>query len=168
MSHFPVNHHLQPLYRVLAGLCGLYVLVFGVVALFQATDLSFFAQDGLPTVLGLRANRAFAVLSIVAGIVLLGGAVIGGNLDRSINLVASFAFLIAGMAMMILMQTDANFLGFTMATCVVSFVLGLILLAAALYGRVGTRREEALEEGFRHGQRSDPEEHAWQTEQPAT
>ena len=30
MAHFPVNHPARPLYRVLAGLIGLYILVFGV------------------------------------------------------------------------------------------------------------------------------------------
>ena len=31
MPHFPVNHPARPLYRVLAGLVGVYILVFGVV-----------------------------------------------------------------------------------------------------------------------------------------
>jgi len=165
MSHFPINHHLQPLYRVLAGLCGVYVLIFGIVGLVQTSGLDFFAQDGLPWVLGLRANGAFAVLSIVAGIVVLGAAVIGGNLDRWVNLYAGLVFLVAGMAMMILMQTSLNFLGFTMSTCIVSFVIGLVLFSAAMYGRVGTKREERREERFRHGEGPDPEEHTWQHEQ---
>lgn len=165
MSHFPINHHLQPVYRVLAGLCGLYVLVFGIVGLIQTRGESFFAQDGLPWVLGLRANGAFAVLSIAAGIVVLGAAVIGGNLDRWVNLAAGLVFLVAGMAMMILMQTGLNFLGFTMSTCIVSFVIGLVLFSAAMYGRVGTQSAQDREEGFRHGTRTDPEQHAWQGEQ---
>src|SRR5687767_8597420 len=77
MSHLPINHHLQPLYRVLAGACGLYIMLFGVVGLVQTGDRDFFAQDGLPWILGLRANAAFASLSVVAGVIVLGGAVIG-------------------------------------------------------------------------------------------
>jgi Domain of unknown function (DUF4383) len=151
MAHVPINHPLQPLYRVLAGLIGLYLIVFGIVGLARTRELDTFAQDGLPWVLGLQANRAFAILSIVVGLILLGGAFIGGNLDQKINLFASVVFVVAGMSMMILMQTDLNLLGFTMATCIVSFVIGLVLFTAALYGKVGTADDVRREEAFRHG-----------------
>ena len=48
------------------------------------------------------------------------------------------------------MQTDLNFLGFTMSTCIVSFVIGLVLFTAALYGKTG-RPTMRKEEAFRHG-----------------
>ena len=134
-SHLPVNHHLRPLYRVLAALCGLYVLVFGISAVAQAADIGFFAHEGVPTVLGLRGNRAFALLSIVAGLALVAAAFVGGTVDRWVNLVGGVVFLAAGMAMMTVLQTDLNLLGFTMTTCIVSFVIGLVLFAAGLYGR---------------------------------
>jgi hypothetical protein len=164
MSHMPLNHQLRPLYRVAAGACGLYILIFGIASLVQSGDLGFFAQDGLPTVLGLRANRAFAILSIVVGAIVVGGAVIGGNLDRWINLYGGIVFLVAGMAMMILLQTDLNFLGFTMATCIVSFIIGMVLFAAGLYGKVGPARVHDREEQFRHGEAPDPEIHPWDFE----
>jgi hypothetical protein len=164
MSHLPINHHLQPLYRTLAGAAGLYVLAFGVVGLLRTSGLDFFAQDGLPTVLGLRANRAFAILSVVVGIVLVVGAVIGRSIDMWINLISSVVFLTAGMAMMALLETDLNVLGFTVTTCIVSFIIGLVLGLAGLYGTVGTAEEDALEERFRHGQSADPEEHAYNFE----
>jgi Domain of unknown function (DUF4383) len=130
-----VNHHLRPLYRVLAAFCGLYVLAFGIAAVAHAADAGFFARDGLPTVLGLRGNRAFAFMSILAGVALIVAAVVGGNIDRWVNLVGGIVFLAAGMVMMTVMQTGLNLLGFTMTTCVVSFVIGLVLFAAGLYGR---------------------------------
>lgn len=164
MAHLPINHHLRTLYRVLAALCGLYILIFGIGAITRTNDLTFFAQDGLPSVLGLRANSAFAILSILAGLVLIAGAVIGRNVDRWINLVGAFVFLVAGMAMMILMQTELNFLGFTMATCIVSFIIGMLLLTSGLYGQVGSRGQELREELFRHGAAPDPEEHAFGAE----
>jgi hypothetical protein len=164
MAHMPVNHHLQPLYRVLAAVCGLYVLVFGVLALFQTAESDIFAQDGLPTVLGLKANRGFAALSIVVGIIVVAGAVIGRNIDQRVNLVGGVVFLAAGMAMMALLQTDLNFLGFTLTTCIVSFIIGLILFAAGLYGRVGSAREHDLEERFRHGEAPDPTDHVYDFE----
>jgi len=163
MWHFPINHHLRPLYRVLAAAAGLYVLVFGIVGFVQTRGMDFFAQDGLPTVLGLRANSAFASLSVVAGVVLVIGAVIGRSLDMWINLVGGVVFLFAGMAMMSLLQTDLNVLGFTMSTCVVSFIIGILLGLAGLYGRVGSPQADALEERFRHGG-VDPHEHSWNFE----
>jgi hypothetical protein len=159
MAHIPINHPLQPLYRVLAGLIGVYLIVFGIVGLARTSELDTFAQDGLPWVLGLQANRAFAILSIVVGLILLGGAFIGGNLDQKINLFASVVFLVAGMSMMILMQTDLNLLGFTMATCIVSFVIGLVLFTAALYGKVGTADDVRREEAFRHGAGPEADTH---------
>ncbi len=150
MAHFPINHHLLPLYRTAAGLAGLYVLVFGIAGTVQTRGLGFFAQHGLPAVLGLHTNRAFAILSIVAGAVLLGGALIGGMLDQRLNVVLAFVFLIAGFAMMVLLRTSLNFLGFSMSTCIVSFIIGLVLLTAGLYGKVGTDEDVEREEAFRH------------------
>jgi hypothetical protein len=151
MSHFPVNHHLRPLYRALAGLAGLYVLVFGVVGVVKTGGYGFFAQHGTPSALGLHSNRAFAILSIVAGAIIVGAAAIGGNIDRWVNLVGGIVFLLSGFAMMVLLQTDLNYLGFTMTTCIVSFVIGLVLLTAGLYGQVATADREAYEDRFRHG-----------------
>lgn len=164
MAHIPVNHHLRPLYRTLALLAGLYVLVFGIVGVSRTGGLDFFAQDGLPTALGIRANTAFAVLSIAAGITIVACAIIGRNLDHWINLVGGIAFLAAGMAMMTLLQTNANILGFTLTTCIVSFVIGLVLFSAGLYGKSGSERDAAMEERFRHGASADPAEHPWNFE----
>jgi hypothetical protein len=138
-----MNHHLRPLYRVLAALCGLYVLAFGIGAVARAADTGFFARDGLHTVLGLRGNRAFAILSILAGVTLIASAVIGGNIDRWVNLVGGVVFLSAGMVLMTVMQTSLNLLGFTMTTCIVSFVIGLVLFAAGLYGQTEPREPVA-------------------------
>jgi hypothetical protein len=160
MSHLPVNHPMRPLYRLLAALCGLYVLLFGAIAVTQTAGMDLFARHGLPWVLGLKANRAFALLSIVAGIIIVGGALIGRNLDRYVNLTGAVVFIVAGMAMMTLLRTELNVLGFTMATCIMSFIIGLLLGLAGLYGRVGSREQDHREEAFRHGVGSDPESHA--------
>jgi hypothetical protein len=151
MAHIPVNHHLRPMYRVIAGACGLYVLLFGVVGLVQTRNTGMFQQHDLPWVLGLKANRAFAILSVVAGAIILGGAMLGRNVDHLINLVGGTIFVVAGMAMMIVMQTGNNFLGFSMSTCIVSFIIGLLLVTAGLYGKTGTGGEADVEEVFRHG-----------------
>ncbi|HEY7226198.1 MAG TPA: DUF4383 domain-containing protein [Micromonosporaceae bacterium] len=154
-----MNHPLQPLYRLLAGLVAAYIVAFGIVGVLRTGGRSFFAQQGLPSALGLHANRAFAILSIVVGLVLLIGAVIGGNLDQRINLFASGVFFGAGLLMLALLRGSANFLGFTVATCVVSMIIGMVLLLSGLYGKVGTVRDVWAEEDFRHGHGSDPERH---------
>ena len=67
--------------------------------------------------LGLRANPGFAVISIVAGAIILVCAMIGRNIDRYVNVVGGLFFMVVGMGMLLLMRTDANFLGFSMANC---------------------------------------------------
>lgn len=160
MQHIPVNHNLRVLWRTVAGLCGLYVLIFGCVAITRTTDKAFFAQHDLRSTLGLRANSAFAVLSIVAGVVIVAGALIGGNLDRWINLVTGIVFMVAGIVMVALLNTTFNYLGFTVSTVVVSFIFGLVMFTAGLYGKVGTGAQRRQEEEFRHGG-PDPTEHVW-------
>jgi hypothetical protein len=159
MAHFPINHHLRPLYRTLAALCGIYVLAFGITAVVKTNGLPFFAQTGLPQALGLHANRAFAILSIVAGVVLVGGAIIGRNIDRWINLAGGVVFLLSGFVMLILLRTSLNYLGFSMTTCIVSFIIGMILATAGLYGHVGTDELYDQEERHRHGVGPDHQRH---------
>jgi hypothetical protein len=137
ISHLPVNHPLRPLYRVLAGLVGVYSLVFGIAAFTRTRGTPLFAHTDLPWVLGLRTNLAFALLSIVSGAVLVVCAVIGRNLDFVVNSLGGILFMAVGMLMLGLLQTDANFLGFSMTNCVVSLLLGTIVFTAGLYGRTG-------------------------------
>lgn len=150
MAHIPINHRLQPFYRAVAALCGLFVLVFGIVGYLQTRGMETFANADLPRVLGLTTNPAFAMLSIAAGVVLVGAAVIGGNLARSINLAGGAVFAVAGMAMLALLRTDLNLLGFSITNVVVSFILGILLATAGLYGKVGHPRVAEAEETLRH------------------
>jgi len=151
MAHIPVNHPLQPFYRFVGGLAGLYVFVFGVIGVTRTRDLATFERHGLPTVLFLHTNRAFAILSIVMGAVLLLGAIIGRVLNHLLNLIAGIVFLVAGLVMLVFLQTDLNLLGFGVSTCVASFILGLVLVTAGLYGKVGNSAAVAREEAWRHG-----------------
>lgn len=144
MSHLPVNHHMRSVYRFLAALAGLFVLVFGIVGLIRTAGSPLFSQDETAWVFGLRTNLAFALLSIVAGVIVLAGVLIGRNIDRVINLGAGAVFLVAGMAMLSLLQSDSNFLAFSMTNCVVSFIIGIVLLTAGLYGKAGNRSREAM------------------------
>lgn len=135
MSHIPVNHPLRNLYRVLAALTGAYVLVFGIVAFDKTQGTPAFSQSHLEWALGLRANLGFAVMSIIAGAIVIACTLIGRNVDRYVDIVGGIVFMLAGAGMMLLMSTNANFLGFSMANCVVSLVIGLILFSAGLYAK---------------------------------
>ena len=148
-SHIPVNHRLQPFYRFLAALAGLYVLVFGIVGVVRTSGSSFFDQTSDTSALGLRSNLAFAILSIVVGLIVFGAAVVGRNVDHFVNIVAGLVFLLAGMLMMTLLQTNANFLNFQISTCIVSFVIGIVLFTAGLYGKVGTAEDVDRQERHR-------------------
>jgi len=149
LLHLPVNHPLRPLYRFLGGLTGLYVLVYGIVGLFASWGHGTFARDSVEA-LGLRTNVAFSVLSIVVGLVVLIAAIIDNNRDHYLFLFGGMAFLLVGMAMLTLMQTSLNVLNFTVAKCVVSFLIGLVLSTAGLYTRHGPADVRHAEERRRH------------------
>lgn len=151
MAHLPVNHPARPFYRVLSAAAGLYVLVFGVVGAVETRDLSWFDRSDT-WAMGLQTNPAFSVLSIVAGVVLFGGALYGRNVDHFLNLAGGGVFLVAGIAMLALLRTDANLLNFAIANCIVSFVIGLVLLTAGLYGKTGPRELAEAEDKLRHGE----------------
>jgi hypothetical protein len=142
MAQNPVNHPLRPLYRVFGGLTGLYVLAFGAVGVFQSSGEMFGRSDA--TALGLRTNLGFSILSIIIAALLLVATGIGGNLNCQVNTVAGYGFIVAGLASLAVLRTDANYFNFTVSTCVVSFLLGCVLLMAGMYGKVGTVEEARL------------------------
>ncbi|OKI42268.1 DUF4383 domain-containing protein [Micromonospora sp. CB01531] len=155
MPHLPVNHPARPLYRVLSGIIGLYILVFGVYGVFLTAGESLFAR-GSHWALGLRTNLAFSIVSVLFGAFLLIGASRRTNLGHYMNLTAGVVFLVTSIAMMSVLQTTANILNFSMSTVVVSMLFGLILLATGLYDKIGPpehaeaemrRRRHAVAEG---------------------
>ncbi|MGN6557189.1 MAG: ammonium transporter, partial [Solirubrobacterales bacterium] len=64
----------------------LWTLLIYTINAFLIWGGGFFAQHGTPSALGLHSNRAFAILSIVAGAIIVGAAVYGRNLDMWVNL----------------------------------------------------------------------------------
>jgi hypothetical protein len=140
MSHIPVNHPLRPLYRALSVLVGAYVLLFGIVGLVRTGSEPAFALQNTAA-LGLRTNFAFSLLSVVTGIAVILAVLIGRNLDRFVNLWGGIAFMVVGVATLAVINTpDLNKLNGSIATVIVSFVIGLVLFAAGLYGRTATSR----------------------------
>src|SRR2546421_4289145 len=149
MAHTPINHPLRPFYRVLSGLIGLYVLIFGIVGYAQTSNLPFVGRQG-DWVLGLRTNPAFSVLSIIGGAALLIAAVVGRNVFAYVNLAAAAIFAVTGVGMMLLLQTSANILAFSMATVIASLVFSMVVMMAGMYGKVGSRDAAHAEDVYRH------------------
>lgn len=145
MPHFPVNHPARPLYRIIAGLVGLYILVFGILGVRETWGEGLFARHS-HWVLGLRTDLAFSLVSVVFGIGLLVGASRRSNLGHYMNLTAGVVFMVTGLVMMTVLQTNANILNFSMSTVLVSLLFGLIFLATGLYDKVGPH-EHAPAEG---------------------
>ncbi|MFF8968347.1 DUF4383 domain-containing protein [Streptomyces sp. NPDC014995] len=134
-EHLPVDHRLNRVYRIGAGLMGLGLLVFGV---FGIIDRIGFFDTGGDTVWGLNTNGALSWLSVAVGLLLFVGMVIGGNFASTLNMVLGVLFILSGFLNMGLLETDYNFLAFEIQNCMLSFVIGILLLVFGMYGRVGS------------------------------
>ncbi|MFE7462739.1 DUF4383 domain-containing protein [Streptomyces sp. NPDC057499] len=131
--HLPVDHRLNRVYRVGAGLMGLVLLAFGVLGLMNR--IGFFSTGGA-TVAGLNTNGALSVLSVCVGLLLFAGMVVGGNLASTLNMVLGIAFLLSGFVNLALLGTAYNFLAFHLQNVLFSFAVGLMLMVFGMYGRV--------------------------------
>lgn len=132
-DHLPADHRLGTVYRYGAGLCGLALLVFGTLGFLN--DLAFFSTRG-ERVAGLSSNGLLSLISLVVALVLIAGAVIGGNTASTVNMAVGAVFLGSGFVNLALLDTKANFLAFRMQNVMFSFVVGLMLLTFGMYGRV--------------------------------
>jgi len=150
MSHMPVNHPMRPFYRVLAAATGAYVLIFGAVGAVRTVGLPFFDRSETYA-LGLRSNLAFAVASLLVGLVIVLATFVGRNVDYMVNLWGGVLFMAVGTAMMAVLRTDLNVLNFSIITVVVSYGIGLVLFTAGLYGRSGSPEAARAQELVRHG-----------------
>lgn len=137
--HTPVNHPLRPFYRALAALAGVYLVVFGVLGLVVTGDDKAFGPSDA-SVLGQRANVTFAVVCLVLGVLVLAAVLIGRNVDVAVNTYLGWGLISIGTLSMLFSHTDLNVLNFSIFTCVVSYVVGLVLVTAGLYGKVGSGR----------------------------
>lgn len=134
-EHLPVDHRLNLVYRIGAGLMGLVLLAFGVLGLID--KVGYFDTQG-DTVAGLNTNGTLSVLSICVGVLLFVGMVIGGNFASTLNMVFGVLFILSGFVNLGLLDTDSNFLAFHIQNVMFSFVYGVLLMTFGMYGRVGT------------------------------
>jgi hypothetical protein len=153
MAHNPVNHPLRPLYRALSALCGIYLVLFGIVGIVVTPGNGLFGQpDDL--VLGQGANLFWSIVSLIVGAVVLAAVAIGRNLDVEVDKYVGWGLLVVGTYELATSRTDANFLKFTIATVIVTYLIGLVLITAGLYSTTATAQEEAS--GPRHVREGRP------------
>jgi hypothetical protein len=133
-EHLPVDHKLNLVYRIGAGVIGAFLVAFGILGLLN--HIGFFDTGGNMAA-GLNSNGALSVLSICIGALLLVGMVIGGNVASTLNMVLGILFLLNGFLFLGLLDTPYNFLAFKIQNVLFSFVVGLLLMTFGMYGRVG-------------------------------
>ncbi|MBQ1011155.1 DUF4383 domain-containing protein [Micromonospora sp. M51] len=140
MAHTPVNHPARPIYRAIGGLTGLYLVVFGVLGIIASTGNEILAQDDT-RVLGQGTNLGFSLLSVLLGIVVLIGTVLGRNIDVAINQWLAYGLMVISLAGLAFIRTDANIFNFSITTVIVVMTAALVLLMVGMYGKVGTEDE---------------------------
>ncbi|MET8306412.1 DUF4383 domain-containing protein [Micromonospora sp. NPDC005173] len=140
MAHTPVNHPARPVYRAIGGLTGLYLVVFGALGIIESAGNEVLAQDGT-RVLGQGTNLGFSLLSVLLGVIVLGGTALGRNIDVAVNQWLAYVMMVVSLAGLAFIRTDANFFNFSIATVVVVMVAAMVLLMVGMYGKVGTEEE---------------------------
>ncbi|MFI0967782.1 DUF4383 domain-containing protein [Streptomyces sp. NPDC021080] len=164
-DELPIDHHLAAVYRWGAAFCGVVLLVFG--ALGFADELSPFTTDGR-SIAGMSTNGTLSLISVMVGLALIIGGVIGGNVASTLNMVVGTLFVLSGFVHIFILDRPANVLGFGMTNVIFSFVMGLVILTFGMYGRVSSKLphdnpywqrrhpREAAEESLARRRRSAP------------
>ena len=132
-EHLPLDSPLGGGYRVGGAIGGLILLTFGIAGFF--TGAPFLSTDGEP-IFGMQTNGLLSTISVVFGVLLIGAAVIGGNVAAGANTAIGILLLVSGLINLTVIRTDANFLAFDISNVIFSFVLGVVILTFGLYGRV--------------------------------
>ncbi len=146
MAHTPVNHPLRPLYRAVAGLAGLYLVVFGILGALATADAGMFARD-TEHVLGQGTNLAWSIVTAVVGVIVLIGVAVGRNVDAAVDQYMGWALLVIGMFLLAVARTDVNVFNVDAVTVSVTFFVGLVLITAGLYSKVAPARHARAENG---------------------
>jgi hypothetical protein len=131
-SWFSSARHLDELHRVGAVLLGLGLWAFGITGL--VNRLSLFSTRGQP-VLGLSSNALLSIISLVVGAILIAAAVRGGRTASTVTVVVGVAFMLSGLANVLVLNSDLNLLAFGLSNVIFSLVAGGILVILGSYGR---------------------------------
>lgn len=135
-------------HRAGAVLFGLGLWVFGGLGL--ADGLPLFSTAGAP-VLGLSSNGLLSWVSLVVGALLIAGGLRGGRTASTVLAVVGVAFLLSGVANVLVLGTPLNLLAFRMSNVVFSLVSGGLLLTLGAYGRFTGRLPDGNPYATGHG-----------------
>ncbi|GAA3335933.1 hypothetical protein GCM10020358_06160 [Amorphoplanes nipponensis] len=136
MAHNPVNHPLRPLYRALGALTGIYLVLFGILGAITTAGDGLFG-DSDERVLGQGTNLFWSIVTVLIGAIVLVATVLGRNSDTVVDKYFGWGLLVVGSYELAAIRTDANFLDFSVSTVVVTYLIGLVLIMAAYYSKVG-------------------------------
>ncbi|WP_138760846.1 DUF4383 domain-containing protein [Modestobacter altitudinis] len=120
-------------HRIGAVVVAAVIAAFGVLGL--VNGLAYFSTDG-QRVAGLSSNGLLSTISLVTALVLVVAAFRGSRVASTTMLVIGVLFLVSALANLAVLETDLNFLAFSMANVIFSIVAGLVLLTLGAYGRV--------------------------------
>ena len=150
MAHNPVNHPLRPVYRALGFLAGAYLVAFGILGMIQTSGKSFTGDTGV-RVLGQGSNMLWSIITLILGAVVVLVTVTGRNLDTEADKYIGWGLLVVGTYELATSRTDASFLGFTIATVVVTYLVGLVLITVGLYSKVAPSEQASAPRQVREG-----------------
>jgi Domain of unknown function (DUF4383) len=150
MAHNPVNHPLRPIYRALGFLAGAYLVVFGIVGLIQTSGHDFTGKTGV-RVLGQEGNLLWSIIALILGAIVVIATVIGRNADAEADRLLGWGLLVVGSYGLATARTDADFLGFSVSTVVVTYLVGLMLILTSLYSKVAPAAETGAPRQVREG-----------------
>ncbi len=105
---------------------------FGVLGL--VNRLEPFSTSGAP-VLGLSSNGLLSVISLVVAAVLVAAALRGGRTASTVTVGVGVAFLLSGIANVLVLDGPFNILAFRMSNVIFSLVAGGLLIVLGSYGR---------------------------------
>jgi hypothetical protein len=150
MAHNPVNHPLRPIYRALGFFAGAYLVVFGIVGLIQTSGHDFAGKTGV-RVLGQESNLLWSIITLILGAIVVVSTVIGRNLDAETDRFLGWGMLVLGSYGLATSRTDADFLGFSISTVVVTYLVGLMLITTSLYSKVAPAAQAGAPRQVREG-----------------
>jgi hypothetical protein len=120
-------------HRIGAIVVAAVLAAFGILGLLDG--LAYFSTDG-ERIAGLSSNGLLSTISLVTAAVLTAAAVRGSRIASTTMLVIGVLFLVSALANLAVLETEVNFLAFSMANVIFSIVAGLVLLTLGAYGRV--------------------------------
>jgi hypothetical protein len=120
-------------HRIGAIVVAAVIAAFGVLGLVDG--LAYFSTDG-ERIAGLSSHGLLSTISLLTAAVLVAAALHSSRVASTTMLVIGVLFLVSALANLAVLETEVNFLAFSMANVIFSIVAGLVLLTLGAYGRV--------------------------------